>query len=113
MYRTLFLSVATVALITGCSKSESTVATVGEVGTFSGCRVEYVDRGGASVYNFYIAHCPGDSTTTTRLVETRSGKYHTVTPSASITTTEDPRDLKIRQLETQLAAIKATLESLK
>ena len=68
--------IAVSALLTGCNEKEDALRVAPEtssVGTFDGCEVSFVNRG----YNdlsFYMAKCPGNSTTTTRNFSVQSGK---------------------------------------
>jgi len=64
------------ALLTGCTEKEEALRANPEtaaIGTFDGCEVSFVNRG-YNELNFYMAKCPGNSTTTTRNFRVPSGK---------------------------------------
>lgn len=72
----VILAMCAVALLAGCNEREDALRVAPEtssVGEFDGCQVTFVNRG-YDMLSFYIAKCPGNSTTTTRNYSVQSGK---------------------------------------
>jgi hypothetical protein len=64
------------SLLTGCNEKEDSLRAAPEtsaIGTFDGCEVSFVNRG-YNELSFYMAKCPGNSTTTTQNYRVKSGK---------------------------------------
>jgi hypothetical protein len=64
-------------MLTGCNGQQDALRAAPEtsvIGTYDGCEVSFVNRGYQEL-SFYMAKCPGNSTSTTRNYTVKSGKH--------------------------------------
>lgn len=84
----IMLTCASALALIGCVDDEQAKLyanpAVNEIGVFQDCAVSFVNRGHV-LRSFYIAKCPGTSTTITAGIQVQSGKSSTLRTSFSIT----------------------------
>jgi uncharacterized lipoprotein NlpE involved in copper resistance len=90
-----------VLMLTGCNEQQEALRAAPEtskVGTFDGCEVSFVNRGYQD-NSFYMAKCPGNSTTTTRNYAVKSGKASVFKRSTVIA--QEIEALQVEKTETE------------
>jgi hypothetical protein len=103
----VILAVCVGVLLTGCNEKEDALRAnpeVANIGTFDGCEVSFVNRG-YNELNFYMAKCPGNSTTTTRNFRVQSGKSTVFKRSTAIVQEIDALMSEKIELEAREAAL--------